>query len=183
MSEPLYSGIETDPDSATAIVVPAESAHISGNAFSGNGASPRTSGAPAGPGRRDRFPAALARTIVLLNERVDRAQLLALAEASAVIAWEFPDLAWRTWLVVDRDPPRIGLQPVAPGAASLTVTMNSTVLHEASCGETSLGMAFIKGRLQIRGMNPLFLAKFVKLVDPLLASYRAALEEVHDSAA
>jgi hypothetical protein len=183
MSDPLYSRIETDPDSATVVVVPVEAAHVSGNASAGNGISPRTIGAPAGLGRRDRFPATLARTIVLLNQCVDRAQLLALAEASAVIAWEFPDLAWRAWLVVDRDPPRISLQPVAPGAASLTVVMNSTVLHEASCGQTSLGMAFIKGRLQIRGMNPLFLAKFVKLVDPLLASYRAALEEVHDSAA
>jgi hypothetical protein len=183
MSDPLYSRIEADSDSATAIVVPTKSAHANGRGPGGNGDAPSPSGVAAGTGRRDRFSATLARTIVLLDQRVERAQLLALADASAVIAWEFPDLEWRTWLVVDRDPPRIGLQPIAPGVASLTVVMNSTVLHEASCGETSLGMAFIKGRLQIRGMNPLFLAKFVKLVDPLLASYRIALEEVHDSAA
>jgi hypothetical protein len=183
MSDHLYPGTDSDPDSATAIVVPAEAGHVDGSAPAGNGAVPRKNGAAAGAGRGDRFPAILARTIVLLDQRVERTQLLALADASAVIGWEFPDLAWQTWLVVDRNPPRIGLKPAAPGAASLTVVMNSTVLHDAACGETSLGMAFIKGRLQIRGMNPLFLAKFVKLVDPLLASYRIALEEVHDRTA
>ena len=103
---------------------------------------------------RDRFSAILSQSILFLDKTVDRQQLLALAAASAVICWDFPDLAWRTWLVVDRDPPRIGLQSAAPSEASLTVTMDSTVLHAAAAGETSLGSAFIKGQLQIRGMNP-----------------------------
>jgi hypothetical protein len=132
---------------------------------------------------RDRFPAILARTVALLDKTVDRDQLLALAAASAVICWEFPDIDWRTWLIVERDPPRIGLSNAAPADASLTVTMDSTILHAAAAGETSLGIAFITGRLRIRGMNPLFLAKFVKLVDPLLCSYRAAAKEAHDRAA
>lgn len=131
----------------------------------------------------DRFRAVLARTIMLMNENVDRAQLRSLANAAAVIGWEFPDVDWKTWLVVDGDPERIGLKAEATGPASLTVIMNSTVLHAAAAGETSLGMAFITGKLQIRGMNPLFLAKFVKLVDPLLSGYRVALEEVHERAA
>ena len=132
---------------------------------------------------RERFSEILSRTVVLLDKTVDRNQLLALAAASAVICWEFPDVEWRTWLVVDRNPPRIGLAPQAPGEPSLTVIMDSTVLHAAAVGETSLGAAFIKGRLQIRGMNPLFLAKFVKLVDPLLCSFRTAVKEAHNRAA
>jgi hypothetical protein len=132
---------------------------------------------------RDRFSAILSQSILFLDKTVDRQQLMALAAASAVIRWDFPDLAWRTWLVVDRDPPRIGLQSAAPSEASLTVTMDSTVLHAAAAGEVSLGSAFIKGQLQIRGMNPLFLAKFVKLVDPLLAGFRSAVKEAHERAA
>lgn len=132
---------------------------------------------------RERFSAILSRTIALMDKTVDRPQLQALAAASAVICWEFPDIDWRTWLVVDRDPPRIGLRSEAPGDASLTVIMDSTVLRAAAAGETSLGAAFIRGRLQIRGMNPLFLAKFVKLVDPLLGSFRTAEKEAHDRAA
>lgn len=131
----------------------------------------------------NRFRGLLARTIVLLNETVDRDQLRSLAAASAVICWEFPDVAWKTWLVVGRDPASITLQSAASGSASLTVVMNSTVLHAAALGETSLGMAFVAGKLQVRGLNPLFLAKFVKLVEPLLGSYRAAMKEAHDRAA
>lgn len=132
---------------------------------------------------RDPFCKILARTIVLLNQKVDHKQLQALAAASAVIGWEFPDVDWQTWLAVDRDPPRISLQREPPAPAGLTVVMNSSVLHAAAAGETSLGMAFIAGQLQIRGLNPLFLAKFVRLVDPLLSSFRAAVKEVHERAA
>jgi len=132
---------------------------------------------------RERFAAVLERTISLLDATVDREQLLALAKASAVICWEFPDIDWRAWLVVDGDPARISLKHVAPDDASLTVVMDSTVLHASALGETSLGIAFITGRLRIRGMNPLFLAKFVKLVDPLLNSYRTAVKDAHDRAA
>lgn len=131
----------------------------------------------------DRFRMLLARTIVLLNDSVDRPQLQSLAAASAVICWEFPDVGWQAWLVVGGEPTAITLQPAPPSPASLTVVMNSTVLHAAAQGETSLGLAFVAGRLQVRGLNPLFLAKFVKLVDPLLSSYRAALKEAHERAA
>lgn len=144
----------------------------------------RPRGEASGSGAQgERFRKVLARTIVLMNESVDRAQLISLAKASAVIGWEFPDVAWKTWLVVECDPPRIGLKAEPAGPSSLTVIMNSTVLAAAAAGQTSLGTAFITGKLQIRGMNPLFLAKFVKLVDPLLSGYRAALEEVHERAA
>jgi len=65
---------------------------------------------------RERFSALLARTIVLMDQTVDRPQLQALAAASAVICWEFPDIEWRTWLVVDRA--RSKLRPNLPTAYS-----------------------------------------------------------------
>jgi hypothetical protein len=132
---------------------------------------------------RDRFASILTRTIVLLDERIDRRQLVALAEASAIIGWEFPDVDWQAWLAVEREPPSIGLSAEPPGRPSLIVVMDSTVLHAAAAGETTLGMAFLTGRLQVRGLNPLFLAKFVKLVDPLLAAFRDAAKEAHERAA
>lgn len=182
MTDFTSTGAEPDPDSVSA-ALPAMVVETVGNAESRIRATGRDGGSSIVLTPADRFRLVLARTIVLMNENVDRAQLVSLAAASAVIGWEFPDVNWKTWLVVDRDPPRIGLKAEATGPSSLTVIMDSTVLHAAAAGETSLGMAFITGRLQIRGMNPLFLAKFVKLVDPLLSGYRAALEEVHERAA
>lgn len=131
----------------------------------------------------DRFRRVLARTIVLLNDELAPEQVRALADASAVICWEFPDVAWQAWLVVSSNPPALMLAPDSHARPSLTVIMDSTVLHAAAIGETSLGIAFLAGRLQVRGLTPLFLAKFVKLVDPLLRSYRAAVEELHERAA
>jgi hypothetical protein len=120
---------------------------------------------------------------VLLDDVVDRNLVQALAEASASICWDFPDIAWQARLVVRHEPPGLVLQVAAHEPAELTVTMDSTVLHAAAIGETSLGTAFINGRLRVRGLSPLFLARFVRLIDPLLASYRAALEDVHERAA
>ncbi|MGQ0635367.1 MAG: SCP2 sterol-binding domain-containing protein [Planctomycetaceae bacterium] len=131
----------------------------------------------------DRFRRILARTIVLLDEVVDHRQITALAEASATICWDFPDIGWQAWLVVRRNPPGLLLQAANHDSPALTVAMDSAVLHAAAIGETSLGTAFINGRLRVRGLSPLFLARFVRLVDPLLSSYRAALEEVHERAA
>lgn len=130
-----------------------------------------------------RFDAVLARTVELLNQELEPEQLISLGKASAVIRWEFPDVALQTWLVVEREPPGIFLRPIGPGNPSLTVNMDSTVLHQAATGERSLGAAFLAGRLHVRGLNPMFLAKFAKLIDPLLRSYRAAIKELHDLAA
>jgi SCP-2 sterol transfer family len=182
MTDYSSAGAESEPVSDAA-VLPAAAVESIGNGAAQIRKAGRAGEANGTTNGADHFRTILTRTIVLLNENVDRAQLVSLADASAVIGWEFPDVEWKTWLVVDRDPARIGLAPEAPGPASLTVIMNSTVLHAAAGGETSLGMAFITGRLQIRGMNPLFLAKFVKLVEPLLCGYRTALEELHERAA
>lgn len=130
-----------------------------------------------------RFRTLLARTIELLNEEVDAGLLASLASASSVICWDFPDVAVKTWLVVDEAGRGLSLHSSAPGVAALTVVMDSTVLREAATGERSLGAAFITGRLQVRGLSPMFLAKFVRLVDPLLRSHRAAMEELHERAA
>src|SRR5262245_26154201 len=135
------------------------------------------------PPSSDRFRRVLARAIVLLDGVVDRDQLRALADASEAICWDFPDVGWQAWLVVRRDPPGLSLQPAAHERPGLTVIMDSAVLHAAAIGETSLGTAFINGRLRVRGLSPLYLARFVKLMDRLLESYRAALEEVHERAA
>lgn len=132
---------------------------------------------------RDRFRSVLFRTIAMLDEVLDRPQLLALADSCPTICWEFPDAAWQAWLIVDRDPPGLRLESGAQAESGLVVVMDSTVLYAAAAGETSLGMSFINGRLQVRGLNPLFLAKFVKLIDPLLRCFRAAVEEVHERAA
>jgi alkyl sulfatase BDS1-like metallo-beta-lactamase superfamily hydrolase len=179
-----YTSAAAEPDSGLAsAALPTPAAESVGSAAARSGATGRNGMTAGIANDADRFRTILTRTIVHMNENVDRVQLVSLAKAAAVIGWEFPDVDWKTWLVVDRDPARIGLKAEATGPASLTVIMDSTVLHAAAAGETSLGMAFITGKLQIRGMNPLFLAKFVKLVEPLLSGYRVALEEVHERAA
>lgn len=179
-----FRSAEAEPDAGLASPGSSVSQTAVGGKSAAGRRSPGCDGAmTAGTVGADRFRRVLSRTIELMNEQVDRAQLLSLADASAVIGWEFPDVAWNTWLVVDREPPRIGLRPEATGPSSLTVIMNSTVLAAAAAGKTSLGLAFITGKLQIRGMNPLFLAKFVKLVDPLLNGYRTAVEELNECVA
>lgn len=125
------------------------------------------------------FRKVMARTIVLLEETLSRDQLVSLAGAFTTICWEFPDVAWSAWLRLGLDPPGIRLEPEPAAGACLTVIINSTALHSAAMGETSLGREFVCGRLQVRGLNPLLLAKFVRLVEPLLNSYRAAAEELH----
>ena len=108
---------------------------------------------PASAEGRDRFRNVLSRTILLLDEMLDRQQLLTLADAFTSICWDFPDVAWQAWLVVDREPPGLRLEPRAEGESGLVVVMDSTVLYAAAAGETapmkpSLAIAtFKKNRL------------------------------------
>lgn len=117
------------------------------------------------------FSDRLHETILRLNQRLPSAQIERLSKAMPRVLWEFPDASARICLAVDPLP--LGLRVVASETdPPVQVRMSRDVFEGAAFGTGSLGTAFLTGRLQVRGLNPLKLRDFIGLVDPLLASYR-----------
>jgi hypothetical protein len=117
------------------------------------------------------FADLLARMIARLDAKLLAVQRGQLALAMPSIRWEFPDADWLLHLVADRDALRIA-DPCADPA--LFVRMTRATLEDAVFGRRSLGAAFLAGRIHVRGMSPLRLREFIRLIDPLLESYREA---------
>lgn len=123
------------------------------------------------------FPALLERMVSLIDGRLTSAQRSALAGAMPAIRWEFPDAQATLCLAATAECLRVA-PPETP--ATFLVRMDRSTLEDAAFGRRSLGVAFLAGRIHVRGMNPLRLREFIMLVDPLLESYReASLDHSH----
>ena len=133
------------------------------------------------PASGEELQNALRRTVELLNEKLDAPQLERIAAAFQTVRWEFDDLAMAVHLVSDQSGPGLRFAPSVDGNPSITIGMSSTTLNDAAWGRTSFGTAFITGKLKVKGLHPLKLSKFAGMLDPFLASYREAREEVHDA--
>lgn len=117
------------------------------------------------------FADLLGRMVVRLNGKLLDVQRGQLAAAMPSIRWEFPDVGWLLHLVADREALRIA--DACPDPA-LFVRMTRATLEDAAFGRRSLGAAFLAGRIHVRGMSPTRLREFIRLIDPLLESYREA---------
>ena len=120
------------------------------------------------------FTAILARMIALIDTKLSPVQREKLAMAMPSIQWEFPDVDTKLCLAASMDALRVA-EPVHH--APFVVRMARSTLEDAAFGRRSHGAAFLAGRIQVRGMNPLRLREFIMLVDPLLESYREAYLE------
>jgi len=123
------------------------------------------------------FPALLTRMVTLIDGRLTAEQRGKLAAAMPAIRWEFPDAGESLCLAASPEALRVA---PADTPATFLVRMDRSTLEDAAFGRRSLGVAFLAGRIHVRGMNPLRLREFIMLVDPLLESYREAASD-HDS--
>jgi len=114
-----------------------------------------------------------------LNTEVTADQIRKMTAAFTSVYWEFPDHAISIRLVLETDPPAIRLVDDLDGEPGMRIVSNCDVLHDAAWRRRSLGAAFIAGKLNVRGLNPLHLRRFVLLIKPLLASYRNAEEDYY----
>ena len=127
------------------------------------------------------FENVLKETIERVNKKLTQAQIQGLAGAFQTLYWEFPDLSMAMRLIVTKQ----GLFPSFPTSIveepHMRITTDSSVLNDAAFERTSFGIAFITGKLKVKGLHPLKLRKFIPLLKPFLESYREATENAKPS--
>lgn len=127
---------------------------------------------------QDKLQHQLKNTITRLNGKLSSDQLTRLSTAMPRVLWEFPDAQVRLCLAIEAAPP--GLHIVNDcDDVPVRIRMNRAALEDAARGTTSLGAAFIAGRIHVMGLNPLRLRDFITLIEPLLSSFREACDEHH----
>ncbi len=118
----------------------------------------------------------LKETIERLNKKLTQEQIQRLAEAFHIIFWEFPDQSITMHLVVDKHSQSVKYATSIDGEPQMRISMDTSVLDDAAYGRTSFGIAFITGKMKVKGLHPLKLRKFIPLLKPFLESYREAME-------
>ena len=122
----------------------------------------------------------LARSVEYLDSKLDPDQIVRMASAFETIRWNFTDVGLTMYIVFEKSTQRIVYASSVDGEVSMVVDIDSRTLHETAWGVTSFGAAFIAGKLKVKGVQPLKLTKFIPLLEPFLASYREAMEELYD---
>lgn len=120
------------------------------------------------------FDDLLARMIELIDSKLSSGQREKLAAAMPRIQWDFPDAGATLCLAASPTHLSVAAPVEAP---PFLVRMDRTTLEDAAFGRRSLAVAFLAGKIHVRGMSPLRLREFIMLVDPLLESYREAASE------
>lgn len=128
---------------------------------------------------RHQFPMVMERTINLVGGKIPQEKIRQVAQVFQTLCWDFKDYAIQAYFLVDGDG-RVDYASTVPTAPDATITLDARVLHDSAFGRTSLGLAFITGKLRVKGIPALKLNKFVPLLEPFLESYRQAWEEFHE---
>jgi len=125
------------------------------------------------------FPAIMRRTIEHVGDRLPVEQRRELAAVFRSLCWEFPDYGVKSYFLFD-DEAEVTYDDALPGggAPDASVRMNAKTLHDVATGRTSFALAFVMGRLRVRGIPVRKLSRFTPLVDPFLDCYRDALNAI-----
>ena len=115
------------------------------------------------------------RTIELLDQRLNKEQTEEIAQVFQILCWNFKDLNLKVYLLLG-EKGVIKYATHVNGEPDAIITLDSTTLHNSAYNRTTLGTAFVMGKLKIKGIPALRLRKFIPLLKPFLESYREAWE-------
>lgn len=127
---------------------------------------------------RQRFLAVMERTIQLVGQNVPRDNLQEVAKVFHTLCWEFQDYGMKAYFLVS-DGGEVDSAWEWSGAVDSVITMDARTFHDAAFGKTNLGIAFLMGKLRVKGIPALKLGTFTPLLRPFLDSYQQACEELH----
>jgi len=122
------------------------------------------------------FEKVLKETIERLNKKLTQEQIQGLAGAFQTVCWEFPDQSIKMILIINKHNPSIKYATSIDGKPQMSISTDTSVLDDAAYGRTSFGIAFITGKLKVKGLHPLKLRQFIPLLKPFLESYREVME-------
>lgn len=125
----------------------------------------------------DAFRGLMHRTIALVGQKMTRETLQAVSQVFQVMRWDFKDLGTSIFFLLSSDG-AVRSADAHESEAQSTLQIDARTFHDAAYGRTSLGTAFLLGRLKVRGIPALKLGKFTPLLKPFLESYRQACEEM-----
>jgi len=128
-----------------------------------------------------RFLAVMQRTIQLVGQNVGRDKLQEVAKLFHTLCWEFRDYGVKAYFLVN-DAGEVQSSLEWPGDVDSVIIMDARTFHDAACGKTNFGTAFLTGKLRVRGLPALKLGKFTPLLKPFLEGYQQACEELHGTA-
>jgi alkyl sulfatase BDS1-like metallo-beta-lactamase superfamily hydrolase len=117
----------------------------------------------------------LKRTIERMNHRLNPEKIKEIAQVFQIFCWNFKDKNQKAYLLLDKK----GVIKYATrfdGEPDAIITLDSIILHNAAYNKTTLGTAFVMGKLKVKGISALRLRKFIPLLKPFLESYREAWE-------
>jgi len=117
--------------------------------------------------------------IELLGRKLKPEQIREIAKVFQTLCWDFRDSALQICLSLDEGG-RIKYVPNISGTPDATVTLDASTLHNSAYGKTTFGLAFVTGKLKVKGVPALKLTKFIPLLKPFLESYREAWEAYHE---
>ena len=117
--------------------------------------------------------------IELLSRKLKPEQIREIAQVFQTLSWDFKDCALQVYLLLD-EAGEIRYVPDISAMPDATVTLDASTLHDAAYGKTTFGLAFVMGKLKIKGISALKLTKFIPLLEPFLESYREAWEAYHE---
>ena len=119
------------------------------------------------------------RTISLLAQKLSQEKIQEISQAFHSLCWDFKDHGIQVYLSIS-EAGQIKYVPDISTKPDVTVTLNASTLHDSAYGKTTFGLAFITGKLKLKGVPALKVTKFAPLLKPFLESYRQTWEEYRE---
>lgn len=118
------------------------------------------------------------RAVELAAQRIPVSEVRRAAQICRTLCWEIRDYRLRAYLLF-REDGTIGYSTSSFAIPEGSVSMESSLLHQAAFGDTSaLAIAFLTGQVRVTGGPAENLDFFLPFLKPFLEGYRQACEEL-----